>query len=71
MYILIFYSALLEVQLVNIFIFYISDTVICFIFQGPAGTRGPEGRQGEKGTKVTYCKQYRNSMTMSKLTLDH
>lgn len=23
-----------------------------FIWQGPAGTRGPEGRQGEKGTKV-------------------
>ena len=25
---------------------------LCLISQGPAGTKGPEGRQGEKGTKV-------------------
>ncbi len=42
-----------NLKLQNILHFVFVNTVICFICQGPPGTRGPEGRQGEKGTKVS------------------
>lgn len=36
--------------------------------QGPAGTPGPEGRQGEKGTKVRGLMKFEHSLHLSVLS---